>query len=85
MVLIASIVPEQLKSISDRYSAGAEVVSASATQGAVMSAKDHPNNAPGVPMLFPVWFERFQLKYLNRAVKPIAPAATTALNTCVNT
>jgi deazaflavin-dependent oxidoreductase (nitroreductase family) len=24
-------------------------------------------------MLFPVWFERFQLKYLNRAVKPLAP------------
>jgi deazaflavin-dependent oxidoreductase (nitroreductase family) len=38
-----------------------------------MSSKDHPNNAPGVPMLFPVWFERFQVKYLNRAVKPIAP------------
>jgi deazaflavin-dependent oxidoreductase (nitroreductase family) len=37
-----------------------------------MSAKDHPNNAPGVPMLFPVWFERFQVKYLNRAVKPFA-------------
>jgi deazaflavin-dependent oxidoreductase (nitroreductase family) len=38
-----------------------------------MSAKDHPNNAPGVPMVFPVWFERFQIKYLNKAVKPIAP------------
>ncbi|OBI90908.1 nitroreductase family deazaflavin-dependent oxidoreductase [Mycobacterium sp. 1245805.9] len=37
-----------------------------------MSTKNHPNNAPGVPMLFPVWFERFQIKYLNRAVKPIA-------------
>ncbi len=37
-----------------------------------MSAKDHPNNAPGVPMLFPVWFERFQIKYLNRAIKPFA-------------
>ena len=23
-----------------------------------MSAKDHPNNAPGVPMVFPPWVER---------------------------
>lgn len=37
-----------------------------------MSAKDHPNNAPGVPMVFPPWFERFQIKYFNPAVKPIA-------------
>ena len=37
-----------------------------------MSAKDHPNNAPGVPMVFPPWFERFQIKYLNKALKPVA-------------
>ncbi|MCV7103644.1 nitroreductase family deazaflavin-dependent oxidoreductase [Mycobacterium palustre] len=37
-----------------------------------MSTKDHPNNAPGVPMVLPVWFERFQIKYFNRAVKPFA-------------
>ncbi|HUB56694.1 MAG TPA: nitroreductase family deazaflavin-dependent oxidoreductase [Mycobacterium sp.] len=37
-----------------------------------MSRQDHPNNAPGVPMLFPVWFENLQVKYLNRAVKPFA-------------
>jgi len=37
-----------------------------------MSAKDHPNNAPGVPMLFPVWFEKFQIKYFNLAVRPFA-------------
>jgi deazaflavin-dependent oxidoreductase (nitroreductase family) len=37
-----------------------------------MSAKDHPNNAPGVPMVFPPWFERFQIKYINPALKPIA-------------
>ncbi|WP_204807557.1 nitroreductase family deazaflavin-dependent oxidoreductase [Mycobacterium riyadhense] len=37
-----------------------------------MSAKDHRNNAPGVPMLFPPWFERFQIKYINPALKPIA-------------
>jgi deazaflavin-dependent oxidoreductase (nitroreductase family) len=37
-----------------------------------MSAQDHPNNAPGIPMIFPPWFERFQIKYFNPAVKPIA-------------
>ncbi|ATA28831.1 hypothetical protein MLM_2554 [Mycobacterium lepraemurium] len=37
-----------------------------------MSAKDHPNNAPGVPMVFPVWFENLQVKYLNSAIKPLA-------------
>jgi len=37
-----------------------------------MSTKDHPNNAPGVPMRFPVWFEKFQIKYFNPAVKPLA-------------
>jgi deazaflavin-dependent oxidoreductase (nitroreductase family) len=36
-----------------------------------MSAKDHPNNAPGIPMVFPPWFENFQVKYLNPALKPI--------------
>ncbi|GAB3010966.1 nitroreductase family deazaflavin-dependent oxidoreductase [Mycobacterium bourgelatii] len=46
-----------------------------------MSAKDqHPNNAPGVPMVYPVWFENLQVKYLNPALKPIArylPGAAT--------
>ncbi len=37
-----------------------------------MPKKDHPNNAPGVPMVFPVWFENIQVKYLNSALKPIA-------------
>ena len=37
-----------------------------------MSRKDHPNNAPGIPMVFPVWFENFQIKYFNPLVKPIA-------------
>ncbi|OBI04672.1 nitroreductase [Mycobacterium sp. E2462] len=36
-----------------------------------MSAKDHPNHAPGTPMVFPLWFERFQIKYFNPAVKPL--------------
>ncbi|MDV3129265.1 nitroreductase family deazaflavin-dependent oxidoreductase [Mycobacterium sp. 21AC1] len=36
-----------------------------------MSAKDHPNNAPGVPMLFPPALERFQIKYVNPALKPL--------------
>jgi deazaflavin-dependent oxidoreductase (nitroreductase family) len=37
-----------------------------------MSAKDHPNNAPGVPMLYPPGFERLQIKYMNPLVKRIA-------------
>lgn len=36
-----------------------------------MSAKDHPNNAPGVPMVFPPAFERLQVKYVNPMVKRI--------------
>ena len=30
-----------------------------------MPAKDHPNNAPGVPMRFPPVVERLQIKYMN--------------------
>ncbi|MBU8811608.1 nitroreductase family deazaflavin-dependent oxidoreductase [Mycolicibacterium goodii] len=37
-----------------------------------MSAKDHPNIAPGVPMLFPPWLERLQLKYVDPVMTPIA-------------
>jgi deazaflavin-dependent oxidoreductase (nitroreductase family) len=37
-----------------------------------MRAKDHPNNAPGVPMVFPPWFENLQVKYLNKMVKPFS-------------
>ncbi|AKK30515.1 nitroreductase family deazaflavin-dependent oxidoreductase [Mycobacterium sp. EPa45] len=37
-----------------------------------MATNAHPNNAPGVPMRFPVWFEKFQIKYFNPAVKPLA-------------
>jgi deazaflavin-dependent oxidoreductase (nitroreductase family) len=37
-----------------------------------MSAKDHPNNAPGVPMVFPPVVERLQIKYMNPVVKKIA-------------
>jgi deazaflavin-dependent oxidoreductase (nitroreductase family) len=37
-----------------------------------MSAKDHPNNVPGVPMIFPPWLDRFQTKYFNPAVRPFA-------------
>jgi deazaflavin-dependent oxidoreductase (nitroreductase family) len=36
------------------------------------SRKDHPNNAPGVPMVFPVALENFQVKYLNPMMKPFA-------------
>jgi hypothetical protein len=37
-----------------------------------MRAKDHPNNAPGVPMIFPPLVERLQVKYFNPMIKPIA-------------
>jgi deazaflavin-dependent oxidoreductase (nitroreductase family) len=37
-----------------------------------MSAKDHPNNAPGVPMIYPPVVERLQVKYFNPMIKPIA-------------
>ncbi|OBA90621.1 nitroreductase [Mycobacteriaceae bacterium 1482268.1] len=37
-----------------------------------MSANDHPNNAPGVPMVFPPAIERLQIKYMNPLVKRIA-------------
>ena len=30
-----------------------------------MSAQNHPNNAPGVPMHFPPGVERLQIKYMN--------------------
>jgi deazaflavin-dependent oxidoreductase (nitroreductase family) len=37
-----------------------------------MKRTNHPNNAPGVPMVFPPWFERVQVKYVNPTVKPLA-------------
>ena len=37
-----------------------------------MRASEHPNNAPGVPMVFPPWFENFQVKYFNPMIKPFA-------------
>lgn len=38
----------------------------------VMRPQDHPNNAPGVPMRFPVWFENFQIKFINPIAVRIA-------------
>jgi deazaflavin-dependent oxidoreductase (nitroreductase family) len=37
-----------------------------------MAAKDHPNNAPGLPMLFPAWVDRLQMKYMNPAMRRMA-------------
>lgn len=37
-----------------------------------MSAKGHPNNAPGVPMVFPPMVERLQIKYMNPAIRRVA-------------
>ena len=36
------------------------------------SRKDHANNAPGVPMVYPVWIENFLVNYFNPMVKPFA-------------
>jgi deazaflavin-dependent oxidoreductase (nitroreductase family) len=55
-----TIVPEQYKSNSG------------AAMSASPSKKDHPNNAPGVPMLFPVWLERLQIKYMNPLIRPLS-------------
>lgn len=34
--------------------------------------ENHPNNAPGVPMIFPPWLENFQIKYFNPLVRPLS-------------
>jgi deazaflavin-dependent oxidoreductase (nitroreductase family) len=39
---------------------------------AAASRKEHPNNAPGVPMVFPPLVERLQIKYFNPMIKPFA-------------
>lgn len=36
------------------------------------SREDHPNHAPGVPMIIPVWLERFQIKYVNPLLRPLS-------------
>jgi deazaflavin-dependent oxidoreductase (nitroreductase family) len=37
-----------------------------------VSAKDHPNNAPGLPMRFPTWLDRLQMKYMNPVVRRVS-------------
>ncbi len=37
-----------------------------------MSRQEHPNHAPGVPMIIPVWLERFQIKYVNPLLRPLS-------------
>ena len=37
-----------------------------------MPIKDHPNNAVGMPMLFPAWVDRLQMKYMNPVARRIA-------------
>lgn len=37
-----------------------------------MSREDHPNHAPGVPMLIPVRLESFQIKYVNPLLRPLS-------------
>ena len=36
------------------------------------SRSEHPNNAAGVPMIFPPWLENFQIKYINPLMTPIS-------------
>ncbi|TRW83277.1 nitroreductase family deazaflavin-dependent oxidoreductase [Mycolicibacterium sp. 018/SC-01/001] len=36
------------------------------------SRSSHPNNAPGVPMIFPPWFEKLQIKYINPLLRPLS-------------
>lgn len=36
------------------------------------SRKEHPNNASGVPMIFPPWLEKFQIKYINPLMTPVS-------------
>jgi deazaflavin-dependent oxidoreductase (nitroreductase family) len=36
------------------------------------SRQEHPNNAPGVPMLMPVWLEQFQIKYISPMLRPLS-------------
>jgi deazaflavin-dependent oxidoreductase (nitroreductase family) len=36
------------------------------------SREQHPNHAPGVPMIMPVWLERFQIKYVNPLLRPLS-------------
>lgn len=40
--------------------------------GVAMALKDHPNNAPGMPMLFPAWVDRLQLRYMNPVARRVA-------------
>jgi deazaflavin-dependent oxidoreductase (nitroreductase family) len=42
------------------------------TMSAGSRREDHPNNASGVPMVFPPLVERLQIKYFNPMMKPIA-------------
>lgn len=37
-----------------------------------MSTKNHPKSVPGIPVLFPAWLDRWQMKYMNPVVKPVA-------------
>jgi deazaflavin-dependent oxidoreductase (nitroreductase family) len=38
-----------------------------------MAAKDQPDSAPDVPVVFPPWVSRLQIKYINPMMRPVAP------------
>jgi deazaflavin-dependent oxidoreductase (nitroreductase family) len=37
-----------------------------------MSAQERPDNAPGLPNLFPAWIDRLQTRYVNPLLRPAA-------------
>jgi deazaflavin-dependent oxidoreductase (nitroreductase family) len=63
---IDSIVPDRSGRTKIDYPARFIAMSAGSRK------QDHPNNAPGVPMVFPVWVENLQVKYFNPVIKPVA-------------
>ena len=38
-----------------------------------MSQEDRPGSAAGLPIVFPAWMDRFQIKYMNPVVRRAAP------------
>jgi hypothetical protein len=65
---IDSIVPDRSHRTKIDYGGTARFVAMSAAS----RKEDHPNDAPGVPMVFPPLVERLQIKYFNPMMKPIA-------------
>jgi deazaflavin-dependent oxidoreductase (nitroreductase family) len=65
---IDSIVPDRSHRTKIDYSGTARFMAMAARS----RREDHPNDAPGVPMVFPPLVERLQIKYFNPMMKPTA-------------